>query len=179
MSFHDLHEFIHGNVAVAEEPFGDDADADPCAAGVGVVVLGWDRRTRDRCVGGDDVARDRVKVGAGIGGIVTSEKASMLGKLEAGSPEDLEKVEVRRGIRWVFWHSRALRAAGLPFADLPKTLLEDVVFGFVVAVEGAPADAGLVDNVLNADLRVGPAFLDEAEKCVADHVGDADEALDF
>ena len=108
MSFHDFHEFIHGNVAVAEEPFGDDADADPCAAGVGVVVLGWDRRTRDRCVGGDDVARDRVKVGAGIGCIVTSEKASMLGKLEAGSPEDLEKVEVRRGIRWVFWHSRAL-----------------------------------------------------------------------
>ncbi len=179
MSFHDFYKLIHGNVAVAEEPFGDDADADPCAAGVGVVVLGWDRRTRDRRVGGDDVARDRVKVGAGIGCIVTSEKASMLGKLEAGSPEDLEKVEVYRILVSRRFRALGFWCSGLPLADFEEAFLEDVVFGFVVAVEGAPADACLVDNVLNTDLRVGLAFLDEAEKCVADHVGDADEALDF
>ena len=75
---YDFDKFIHGNVAVAEEPFSDDADADPCAAGVGVVVLGWDRRTRDRCVGGDDVARDRVKVRPRIGGVIAAEKAAVL-----------------------------------------------------------------------------------------------------
>ena len=72
----------------------------------------------------------------------------------AGSPKYLEIVKPRRVL--CFFRS------GFSMADLEEAFLEDVVFGFVIAVEGASADASLVDNVLNTDLRVGPALFNKA-----------------
>ena len=39
MVFHDVYQFIHGDIAIPHKPFGDDADTDPGPAGICIVFF--------------------------------------------------------------------------------------------------------------------------------------------
>lgn len=165
----DLDELADGEIAVAQEPLRDDADADPSAAGVSVIICGGDVRQTTRRIGEDDVTGNGVEIRPGIGRVVAAEKPAVLLEFPARVLKDAVKIATG---------GRAFGGARLA-AYFQKTLLENVVLRLVVSVERITTGAGLVDDLLNADLGIRPSPLDQAQQRVADQLGNAHRTFDF